>query len=104
MKFGRKARASEIAQQYADNIKGKVAIVTGSNSGIGLQTAKVLASHGAKVIIPCRTMEKARGAMETIKKDYPQADLVPLQLELDSLASIRAFVKRFLELNIRFIC
>ncbi|OZJ02729.1 hypothetical protein BZG36_04708 [Bifiguratus adelaidae] len=100
MDIQKKTPASKIAEHYADNIKGKVAIVTGSNSGVGLQTAKVLASHGIKVIVPCRTMEKAQGAVDEIKKAVPDADLVPMQLELDSLASIRAFVKSFLDLQL----
>lgn len=92
--------ASEIANLYPEAIKGKVAIVTGSNSGIGFQTAKVLASHGAKVIITCRSQQKCQQTIDNIKKEVPDADLVPLVLELESLDSVRSYVKAFLGLNL----
>lgn len=90
----------DLVELYKPNLTGKVAIVTGSNSGIGLETARVLAKVGAKVIIPCRTLEKAHGAIETIKKSVPEADLVPLQLDLSDLSSIKSFADAFLELQL----
>lgn len=92
--------AEEITKIYKTDLTGKVAIVTGSNSGIGLETARVLALVHAKVIIPCRTLEKANGAIEHIKKTVPDADLVPMQLDLSDLASVKAFADNFLQLNL----
>ncbi|CEP10541.1 hypothetical protein [Parasitella parasitica] len=95
-----KTSAEEIVQLYRTDFTGKVVIVTGSNSGIGLETARVLSSVGAKVIIPCRTLEKSSGAIEEIKKTVPQADLVPMQLDLSDLCSIKAFADAFLSLDL----
>jgi retinol dehydrogenase-12 len=92
--------AEDLVKIYNTDLTGKVVIVTGSNSGTGLETARVLSSVGAKVIIPCRTLEKSNGAIEYIKKTVPNADLVPMQLDLSDLASVRAFAEAFLELNL----
>lgn len=92
--------AKDITTIYNTDLRGKVAIVTGSNSGIGLETARVLASVYAKVIIPCRTLEKSKQAIAHIKKTVPDADLVPMQLDLSDLSSIKAFADSFLRLNL----
>ncbi|KAF1797256.1 hypothetical protein V8B55DRAFT_1576907 [Mucor lusitanicus] len=92
--------AEDIVKFYKTDLTGKVVIVTGSNSGIGLENARVLSSVGAKVIIPCRTLEKANGAIQEIKKTVPQADLVPMQLDLSDLSSIEAFANAFLALDL----
>jgi retinol dehydrogenase-12 len=76
-------------------------IVTGANPGTGLETAHVLSYIGAKVIIPCRTLEKSNGAVECIEKTVPNADLVLMQLYLSDLASVKAFAQTFFELNLR---
>ncbi|KAL9546212.1 hypothetical protein MBANPS3_006768 [Mucor bainieri] len=90
----------DLVKLYKTDLTGKVAIVTGANSGIGLETARVLASVGAKVIIPCRTFEKAEGAIETIKKSVPNADLVPMKLDLSDLSSISEFSSSFYRLDL----
>lgn len=90
----------DLVRLYKADLTGKVAIVTGSNSGIGLETARVLASVGAKVIVPCRTIEKAEGAIETIKKSVPNAELVPMELDLSDLSSISKFSNSFDQLGL----
>ncbi|OZJ06086.1 hypothetical protein BZG36_01139 [Bifiguratus adelaidae] len=100
MAFKWTTTAEEITEAYNVNLKGNVAIVTGANSGIGTETARVLALRGARVIIPCRTMEKAEGAITEIKKSVPNADMIPMQLELGDLSSVRCFAKAFLGLNL----
>ncbi|KAK4514260.1 Histone deacetylase complex subunit [Mucor velutinosus] len=90
----------DLVKLYKTDLTGKIAIVTGPNSGIGLETARVLASVGAKVIIPCRTFEKAEDAIKTIKKSVPNADLVPMKLELSDLSSISEFSNSFYQLNL----
>lgn len=92
--------AEDIVKFYNTDLTGKVVIVTGSNTGVGLETARVLASVGAKVIIPCRTLEKAEGAIKVIKTSVPNADLIGLQLDLSDTASIRSFAKEFIDLGI----
>jgi hypothetical protein len=67
--------------QYGTYLTGKAAVETGSNSGIGLETARVLSLVGAKVIIPCRTMAKASDTVDTIKQTVSNADLVSYKLD-----------------------
>ncbi|KAG2197599.1 hypothetical protein INT47_006662 [Mucor saturninus] len=92
--------ADDLLKIYNIRLDGKVAIVTGSNTGIGLATARSLASVGAKVIIPCRTLEKAQGAVKVIKETVPEADLIAMQLDLSDLASVRKFAQDFLQLDL----
>ncbi|CAO3654142.1 unnamed protein product [Mucor hiemalis] len=99
-KITHKTTAEEIIKFYNTDLTGKVAIVTGSNAGIGLETARVLALAGAKVIIPCRSQEKADGAVNHIKKSVPEADLVPMIIDLSDLSSVRNFAQEFLALNL----
>jgi len=87
--FGPATTAAEVIA--GQDLRGKVAIVTGGYSGLGLVAAQTLARAGAEVIVPARDQAKARAAME----GGP-----PLQLEeLDLMdpASIDAFAQRFLD-------
>ena len=73
-------------------LDGRVAIVTGANSGLGLETARELARHGARVVIACRDVTKGTAALESIRADVgSSADVSVSQLDLASLASVRAF-------------
>jgi NAD(P)-dependent dehydrogenase (short-subunit alcohol dehydrogenase family) len=69
---------------------GRTAIVTGSNSGIGLETARVLARRGARVVLACRTPEKTRDAAAHIGSGRPTANVRVVRLDLASLDSVRA--------------
>ncbi len=73
---------------------GKVCIVTGSNTGIGKETARALAQRGATVILACRDAAKAEAARAELAADTGRTDIVALPLDLGSLASIRAFTAR----------
>ena len=74
---------------------GRTAIVTGANSGIGLQTSMALAAAGAKVIMACRSPDRAAAAIEDIRSRVPQADVALMKLDLSSLASVRDFADEF---------
>ena len=74
---------------------GRVAIVTGSSSGIGFETARVLAVKNATVIIAVRNLEKGNKAADKIKDDVPKADLKVMELDLASLKSVRTFSEKF---------
>ncbi|HEX5009256.1 MAG TPA: SDR family oxidoreductase, partial [Planctomycetota bacterium] len=76
-------------------MQGQVAIVTGSNSGIGLETARSLATRGATVILACRDLGKAQAARDDIARSSGRDDLQVLALDLGSKASIRAFAHQF---------
>lgn len=74
---------------------GKVAIVTGSNSGIGYETALALAAKGATVIMACRSADKSDTANQNIRDEYPEANVQCIQLDLADLSSVRRFVEAF---------
>lgn len=82
------------AKQIPDQT-GRVFIVTGSNSGIGLETARELAGAGANVIMACRDTRKADAAAESIRRSFSNAQLEIEQLDLAALESIQSFAKRF---------
>lgn len=71
------------------DLHGHIALVTGANSGLGLQTTRALAEHGAHVIMACRNLEKARQVEAEIKQTVPNAVCEVIALDLSSLASVR---------------
>ena len=82
----------------AENIpsqKGRVAIVTGSSSGIGYETARVLAHKQASVIIAVRNLDKGNKALAKIRQQYPDADLKVMELDLANLAAVKNFTENF---------
>ena len=78
------------------DLRGKTAIVTGANSGLGFETAFELARKGAQVVLACRDLEKAAATAAAIHAAHPQAAVESLQLDLADLASLRAFAEKFL--------
>ncbi|XP_072038811.1 retinol dehydrogenase 12-like [Amphiura filiformis] len=75
-------------------LDGKTVIITGSNTGIGKETARELAKRGAKVILACRNVSKAQAAADDIRRSTSNDKVVVCQLDLSSLASIRNFAER----------
>jgi NAD(P)-dependent dehydrogenase (short-subunit alcohol dehydrogenase family) len=67
---------------------GKCVIVTGANTGLGLEAARVLAARGARVLLACRREDKARAAMAQITKETPAADVAFLPLDQADLDSV----------------
>ena len=53
---------------------GRSFLVTGANSGIGYETAKVLAGKGARVLMGCRSEARGKAAMANIREEFPKAD------------------------------
>ena len=77
---------------------GRVVVITGGNSGLGLSTAKVLAARGARVVVACRNKQKAEDALAQIRAAAGEgADVRAMDLDLSRLASVRAFADAFLE-------
>lgn len=72
-------------------LEGQTFLVTGANAGLGYGTVHFLAVHGGRVILGCRSMKNCEEAVRKVKKDAPNADLIPLELNLASFASIKKF-------------
>lgn len=73
---------------------GRVALVTGANSGLGFEASKALAENHAQVIMACRSMEKGRVARQSILDQFPDSDLSVYELDVSSIDSVRSFVER----------
>ncbi|MGB5682623.1 MAG: SDR family NAD(P)-dependent oxidoreductase [Polyangiales bacterium] len=82
------------AEQVPDQT-GRVAIITGSNSGIGFETARVLAGEGATVIMACRNLDKAKPKAKEIRAARPGCDVEVMRLDLSNLDSVRQFAEEF---------
>src|SRR5688572_9284239 len=83
--FGWGSTAEQVTEGL--DLRGRTVLVTGSNSGIGLETVRVLGLRGAQVIAAARTEDKARGAIQGLAGDF-----VPVSCELSDPASVRACV------------
>jgi len=92
-------------------LDGKVAIVTGANTGIGYATTVALAAHGARVFMACRSETKCHEAIskirEEIKQNYPHSRAAEegsllefLQLDLNDMSATQESAKRFLEMGL----
>ncbi len=81
------------SSQDIPDLTGRVAVVTGANSGLGLITARELARHGAEVVMACRNLDKANAAAADIRHQVPGARLDVASLDLGDLASVSAFAE-----------
>ena len=86
--FNAKTTASEVVKGI--DLTGKIAIVTGGNTGIGLETTKVLAAAGAIVIVPARDLQKAKTNLQGIANVELEA------MDLADPKSVDAFAQKFL--------
>ena len=75
--------------------QGKTILITGANSGLGLEATRVLSSKGAHVIMTARNLKKGNEAISKIKKENPEAKLELMQLDLSDFASIHKFSEEF---------
>jgi len=79
---------SDVPEQH-----GTTAVVTGANSGIGFETARVLAAKGAHVVLACRSEERGKDAVARIEAAHPEASVELMLLDLSKQASVRAFAE-----------
>ena len=93
--FGFETKAMEVVEGI--NLKGKEIIITGASAGIGVETARALAKAGARIVIGARNLEKAEGVAKNIRESTKNPNVEVEKLELESLASVNEFVKRYLE-------
>ncbi len=78
-----------------NTMTGKTAIITGANSGLGLETAKTFARLGARIILAVRNLDKGQTAKQEILNESPEATIEVMQLDLSDLESVRAFTEAF---------
>ena len=83
------------------DLRGKVAIVTGASTGLGLETARALAAVGAEVVLAGRDSSRIAAAAATILERVPEAQLEQGLLDLTSLDSVRAFAAWFADAHDR---
>lgn len=76
-------------------LDGKVAIVTGANSGMGMATVEALSDEGALVVMLCRSEERGREAMTKLLEANPERKLDLILADLGDYSSIRAFIREF---------
>ncbi|XP_051137569.1 short-chain dehydrogenase TIC 32 B, chloroplastic [Andrographis paniculata] len=92
--FSSRTTAEEVTDRYRAP-STTTAIVTGATSGIGFETARVLAKRGARLVLPARDILAARHAKSRIAAESPGAQIVAMNLDLASFRSIRQFVADF---------
>jgi NAD(P)-dependent dehydrogenase (short-subunit alcohol dehydrogenase family) len=74
---------------------GRIAVVTGANTGIGLETARMLAQKGARVVLACRAPEKGEAAAQHIAAERPIGSAIFAPLDLSDLDAVAAFASAF---------
>jgi NAD(P)-dependent dehydrogenase (short-subunit alcohol dehydrogenase family) len=79
------------------DLHGRIFVVTGGNSGIGLEAVRELSRRGARVLLACRDLRRGQAALADILRDVPAASVEETELDLASLASVRTFAARFSE-------
>ncbi|XP_039142454.1 short-chain dehydrogenase TIC 32 B, chloroplastic isoform X2 [Dioscorea cayenensis subsp. rotundata] len=97
--YGSKSTAEEVTEACAD-LRSITAIITGATSGIGAETARVLAKRGARLILPARNLKAAEETKARITSEFPTAEIIVLPLDLSSFSSVRSFASRFLSLRL----
>ncbi|XP_022970067.1 short-chain dehydrogenase TIC 32, chloroplastic-like isoform X1 [Cucurbita maxima] len=97
--FGSKSSAEHVTAS-ALHLPSITAIITGATSGIGAETARVLAKRGARLILPSRNLKAAEEAKARIEAECSGSEIIAMALDLSSLASVRTFVAQFESLNL----
>jgi NAD(P)-dependent dehydrogenase (short-subunit alcohol dehydrogenase family) len=92
--FGRKTADDVLA---GVDLAGRVMLVTGADSGIGLETARALATRGARVYLGCMRRETGEAAIERIRARHPNVDVRPIAFDLGDLAAVGAAIDAFAE-------
>ena len=92
--FGANSTTDDVLEGV--DLRGRRVFVTGASTGLGEETARSIASHGAAVTMAVRDLDRGGAAVERIRTTVPAADLEVRELELASLASVRACAAGFL--------
>jgi retinol dehydrogenase-12 len=73
---------------------------SGATSGIGAETARVLAKRGARLVLPARSLKAAEETKARIVSECPESEILIMPLDLSSLTSVRNFVSEFESLDL----
>jgi NAD(P)-dependent dehydrogenase (short-subunit alcohol dehydrogenase family) len=92
-KFGKQTTTDEVLSGM--ELSGKLAVVTGASAGLGIETSRVLAANGARVIMAVRDLEKGEKARQAILEDVPAGQLSLLELDLSEQDSVRRAAANF---------
>ncbi|KAL6281082.1 hypothetical protein ACE6H2_017963 [Prunus campanulata] len=99
--YGSKSTAEQVSQDCCSSVPSHLtAIITGATSGIGAETARVLAKRGVRIVIPARDLGKAAEVKDEIQRESPKAEVIILEIDLSSLASVNRFCSEFLALRL----
>ncbi|KAA3458319.1 short-chain dehydrogenase TIC 32, chloroplastic-like [Gossypium australe] len=98
--YGSKTTAQQVADNSSSPLHRLTAIITGATSGIGAETARVLAKRGVRVVIPARDIKKAAELKEGIENENPNVEIMLFEIDLSSLASVKRFCTQFLALGL----
>lgn len=93
--FGRSTTTDEVLDGV--DLAGRRIVITGAATGLGRESARVLAAHGALVTVLARSDERAATAVEAVRASVPDALVESGAVDLGDLASIRAFSEQFLD-------
>lgn len=103
--FGWHTEARDCAERLGKRMDGQIAVVTGANNGVGLETARVLYELGATVVMACRSAERAEAAKKNIIEGSPDGiggktgSICILPLDVASLKSVEAFAASINEMH-----
>ncbi|KAJ4711838.1 short-chain dehydrogenase TIC 32, chloroplastic-like [Melia azedarach] len=97
--YGSKTTAEQVTESCPDLIS-ITAIITGATSGIGAETARVLAKRGARLVLPARSLKAAEDAKARILSECPGSEIIVMALDLSSLNSVHNFVSEFESLRL----
>ncbi|ESW27454.1 hypothetical protein PHAVU_003G203300 [Phaseolus vulgaris] len=99
--FGSNSTAEQVTEDFSSLLPSNLtALITGATSGIGAETARVFAKRGVRVVIGARDLRKAREVRERIQKESPNAEVILLEIDLSSFASVQRFCSEFLALEL----